>query len=82
MQTYIRGSEAIMTESEQERLRSILHELSNVMTGILINGGLLRLALNSDDRKNHADHICEGGERGAELVRQARSLLPTPLEHR
>ncbi|MDT8070780.1 MAG: hypothetical protein ROO76_21680 [Terriglobia bacterium] len=71
-----------MRDSEQERLRSILHELSNVITGVLISGGLLRLGLRGDAREHHAADICEGGERGAALVSEARSLLPaeTPLE--
>lgn len=68
-----------MTNGEQERLRSILHDLSNVMTGVLISGGLLRLALHGDSRDRHAEEVCEAGERGAALVREARTLL-IPLE--
>ncbi len=67
-----------MTDRAQERLHSILHELSNVMTGVLMSGGLLRLALRGDEREHHAADICEGGERGAALVREARDLLPPP----
>lgn len=70
-----------MTDGEQEQLRSILHDLSNVMTGVLMSGGLLRLALRGDGREHHALDVCDGGERGAALVRQARGLV-TPSEER
>jgi len=69
-----------VTEREQERLRSILHDLSNVMTGVLMSGGLLRLALRGDDREYHAMDICDGGERGAALVREARGLVTPSAE--
>lgn len=69
-----------MTEGEQEKLRSILHDLSNVMTGVLMSGGLLRLALRGDGREHHAADLCESGERGAALVLEARELLPPPAE--
>ena len=69
-----------MTEREQDRLRSILHELSNVITGVLMSGGLLRLALRGDDREHHAMDVCDGGERGAALVREARGLVTPSAE--
>ncbi len=69
-----------MKDAEQARLRSILHELSNVMTGVLVSGGLLRLALRGDAREQRATEVCDGGERGAALVREAQTLLSTPQE--
>ncbi len=69
-----------MTDGEQEKLRSILHDLSNVMTGVLMSGGLLRLALRGDGREHNATDVCDGGERGAALVREARSLVTPPDE--
>lgn len=69
-----------MTDSDHEQLRSILHDLSNVMTGVLMSGGLLRLALRGDGREHHALDVCDGGERGAALVRQARGLVTPPEE--
>ena len=69
-----------MTDAEQEQLRSILHDLSNVMTGVLMSGGLLRLALRGDGREHHALDVCDRGERGAALVRQARRLVTPPEE--
>lgn len=74
------GSEAIVTDGEQEKLRSILHDLSNVMTGVLMSGGLLRLALRGDGREHHAMDVCDDGERGAALVREARGLVTPPAE--
>ena len=76
-----RGSEVFVNNGEQERLRTILHDLSNVMTGVLVSGGLLRLALHDDFRNHHAEKVCEAGERGAALVREARTLLIPPEEN-
>lgn len=69
-----------MTDGEQEKLSSILHDLSNVMTGVLMSGGLLRLALRGDGREHHAEDVCESGERGAVLVREARGLVTPPSQ--
>lgn len=67
-----------MEEPLNEQLRHILHELSNLLTGILVTGGLLQLALQGDRRQHYAVELCEGSERGATLVREARSLLTSP----
>ncbi len=69
-----------MERDEREELRHIMHELSNLLTGMLVTGGLLRLALQGDRRERYAADVCEGGERGAVLVREARSLLASPDE--
>ncbi|HEX6879007.1 MAG TPA: hypothetical protein VF135_01470 [Terriglobales bacterium] len=63
-----------MQQGADERLRVILHDLSNLLTGMLISGGLLRQRLRGDSRERYADDICEGGERAAELIREARQL--------
>jgi signal transduction histidine kinase len=65
-------------EPLNEQLRHILHELSNLLTGILVTGGLLQLALQGDRRQHYAVELCEGSERGATLVREARTLLTGP----
>jgi len=65
-------------EPLNEQLRHILHELSNLLTGILVTGGLLQLALKGDRRHHYAVELCDGSERGATLVREARTLLTTP----
>lgn len=67
-----------MEEPTTEQLRRILHDLSNLLTGILVTGGLLQLALQGDRRQHYAVEICEGSERGAALVREARALLTSP----
>jgi hypothetical protein len=45
-----------------------------------MSGGLLRLALRGDGREHNAADVCDGGERGAALVREARSLVTPPDE--
>jgi signal transduction histidine kinase len=61
-------------------LRKLMHELSNVTTGILISSGLLAQLLAGDTRRRYCEQINEAGERTAALVRQARALL-YPEEH-
>lgn len=61
-------------------LRKLMHELSNVTTGILISSGLLAQLLIDDKRIRYCEQINEAGERSAVLVRQARALLH-PEEH-
>lgn len=68
-----------MKDGERDKLRFILHELSNLLTGMLVAGGLLRQAMKGDRRQHYAEAVCDGGERSAALVREARSLL-TPAE--
>jgi len=67
-------------DDEREKLRFILHELSNLLTGMMVSGGLLRQAMKNDPRSHYADEVCEGGDRGAALVREARNLLTAPEE--
>jgi signal transduction histidine kinase len=67
-------------DGEREKLRFILHELSNLLTGMLVSGGLLRQAMKNDPRSHYADEVCEAGDRGAALVREARNLLTAPEE--
>ena len=56
-------------------LRRLMHELSNITTGILISSGLLAQLLSGDDRCRYCQQINEAGERTATLIRRARSLL-------
>jgi hypothetical protein len=69
-----------VNEAERDKLQFVLHELSNLLTGILVSGGLLRQQLNGDRRQHHAQEVCEAGERSAALVREARLLLTSPEE--
>lgn len=64
-----------LEEPKNSRMREILHDLSNVITGISVTGGLLQSALQGDRRQHYAVDICVGTDRGAELVRKGRSLL-------
>jgi len=64
-----------LQESEREALRLRLHELANVFTGVIIAGGLLCNRLQGEDLRRYAADICEGSERGCELVSELRSRL-------
>ena len=72
------ASEAEVEEPNAEQLQRMLHDLSNLLTGILVTAGLLQLALQGDRRQHYAVEICAGSERGATLVREARALLTDP----
>jgi nitrogen-specific signal transduction histidine kinase len=74
------GLEANVEDGDRDKLRSILHELSNALTGMLVASGLLRQAMKGDRREQYAHEICEGGERSTALVREARNLLTPPEE--
>jgi hypothetical protein len=60
---------------EVRKLRHTLHEMANVLTGIMVTGGLLHQALKGDLRQRYTGEICTGGDRGALLVREAREVL-------
>ena len=65
---------------EVKHLRHLLHELANVLTGVMVTGGLLHQALKGDLRQRYTAEICTGGDRGALLVCEAREVLLSPLE--
>jgi len=56
-------------------MRSMLHELANVFTGILITSGLLAEKLKGNDEAKFAQSLSDLGERGSGLVHDARALL-------
>lgn len=61
---------------DHDDLRRVLHDLSNTLTGLLMNAGLLAIALRGNERLRHyVDEITAGGERGAALVQEARAML-------
>ncbi len=62
------------------QLRHLLHEMANVFTGVMVSGGLLQQALRGDQRQRYSNEICNGVERGAVLVREARQILLAPSE--
>jgi len=69
-----------LEEEEVKRLRHLLHEMANVFTGMLVTSGLLHHALEGDLRQRYTAELCTGGDRGAELVREARQILLAPSE--
>jgi signal transduction histidine kinase len=56
-------------------LRKLMHELSNVTTGMLFSSGLLMQLLAGDERCHYCEQINQAGERTATLVREMRALL-------
>lgn len=69
------------SDDELRRVRKIFHELSNVFTGVLLGAGLLRQEAQEKNRVKFSDEICEIAQRGAALIREARSVL-VPVEER
>lgn len=69
-----------VNDDERDKLQFILHELSNLLTGVLVAGGLLQHALKGDPREHYAREVTEGSERCAALVREGRNLLTPPEE--
>jgi hypothetical protein len=69
-------------------MRRSIHELANVLTGVMISGGLLAQYLHPIRPEpvshgshqgtalwHYADGVCEGCERGCALLRELRSQL-------
>lgn len=66
----------IMLDGAQlSEMRSLLHELSNVLTGLMISGGLLAQYLAGNVLRPYAAGVCEGCERGGVLLFELRSRL-------
>ena len=65
----------LLRDEQVKRLRSILHELANLFTGVLIAGGLLTHNLKGTSNSGYAEGICGLGERGSQLIREAREVL-------
>ena len=69
-----------MTQAEINRalsqeLERVLHDLSNTLTGLLMNAGLLSVSLRNNERLSRlAVGIHESATRSAELLREARRM--------
>jgi len=75
-----RSGELLLNGSEVQQLRHALHELSNLLTGILVSGGLVQQGGAGESRMRYMDSVCESGERGAMLVREVRAMFAAALE--
>lgn len=64
-----------LTQDGVRAMRRSLHELANVLTGVMIAGDLLSLHLAAGRLQPYAADICAGIERGCVLVRGLRSQL-------
>ena len=78
----------VMDGSQVADLRRLMHELANVLTGVMISGGLLEQYLHPNQPATrapavhqahalwqYAGGVCEGCERGCALLRELRSQL-------
>src|SRR3954454_25146271 len=65
-----------ITRAQSEEMQRVLHDLSNTLTGLLMNAGLLSLALRSNERlRRYADDIHESATASADLLRRVRIIL-------
>ena len=65
----------VLDGSQVTAMRRLMHELSNVLTGVMISGGLLAQYLEGNALRHYAAGVCEGCERGGALLRELRSHL-------
>ena len=65
----------VLDSSQVTAMRHLMHELANVLTGVMISGGLLAQYLEGNALRHYAAGVCDGCERGGGLVRQLRSQL-------
>jgi nitrogen-specific signal transduction histidine kinase len=65
----------VLDSSQVQTMRRLIHELANVLTGVMISGGLLSQYLEGNALRSYASGVCEGCERGGVLVRELRSQL-------
>jgi hypothetical protein len=65
----------LLDGSQGEAMRLLLHELANILTGVMISGGLLSQYLESQPLAHYAAGVCEGCERGCDLLRELRGVL-------
>src|SRR3954454_13507856 len=65
-----------ITRAQSQEMQRVLHDLSNTLTGLLMNAGLLSLALRSNERlRRYADDIHESATTSADLLRRVRIML-------
>lgn len=65
----------VLDGSQLAAMRHLMHELSNILTGVMISGGLLAQYLEGNGLRQYAAGVCEGCERGGALLRELRSQL-------
>ena len=66
-----------LNEGRCSELRKLVHELSNVTTGMLISSGLLRQSLAGDERGRYCEQINRGRRAHRDLgARGSRAASP------
>lgn len=69
-------TQAEINHAHSQEMQRVLHDLSNTLTGLLMNAGLLSLALRSNAHlRRYADDIHESATHGADLLRQAQLMI-------
>ena len=69
-------TQAELNYAKSQEIERVLHDLSNTLTGLLMNAGLLSLALRSNERlRRYADEIRVSATHSADLLRQARLMI-------
>jgi hypothetical protein len=69
-------SQSEIKHAHELEMQRVLHDLSNTLTGLLMNAGLLSLALRSNERlRRYADDIHESATASADLLRRVRIMF-------
>lgn len=65
----------LLSADAVREMRHDLHELANVLTGVMMSGGLLAQQLGPSPLNHYTTDICECSERCSALVRDIRGHL-------
>ena len=65
----------VLDGAQAAAMRRLMHELANVLTGVMISGGLLSQYVQEHALRQYAAGVCEGCERGCEVLRELRNSL-------
>lgn len=65
----------LLSTAAVREMRHDLHELANVLTGVMMSGGLLAQQLGTSPLNHYTSDICECSERCSALVREIRGFL-------
>ncbi len=65
----------LLSAASVREMRHSLHELANVLTGVMMSGGLLAQQLGPSPLNHYTTDICECSERCSALVREIRGYL-------
>jgi PAS domain S-box-containing protein len=58
--------------------RSLVHEFSNILTGIRLNADIIGIARSTRDRRESLDEIRNGCDRAVDILRKFRAITSSP----